>query len=253
MRVAPSGSAAAALTDADLLLLAGEFLAKPDLFDGLSEGIALYRCDGTIVTGNRASRHMVGRSAHELLGRHFSIHVAPGEIARVTAAHIRLIETEEPVALETRFVHADGSPIDVAVRLLPARSRGRLVGVLGIAEDLTAQRQMEHALAFFTVHPDMVAMIDRDGGCRGVNRAAETLLGYSASELAGAPFASFVDDASLADVARALDRALAGESTAFAITARAKDGTARRLEVTSIPMVARGTRAGMFVLCREAR
>ncbi len=259
MRVPPSGSAAAALDDADLLVLAGEFHAAPDLFDGLAEGIALYRCDGSVVTGNRASRRMVGRTAHDLIGRHFSIHVAPSELERVAALHMQLIENEEPVSFETKFIHADGSLIDVAVRLLPARSRGRLVGVLGIAQDLTAQRRSERALevarerfhSFFDAHPDMVAMIGAGGVCLGVNRATETVLGYAASELAGEPASLFVDPTSASAFDRALDHALGGESAEFSITARSKDGAGRRLDVTSIPIVAGGVSEGMFCVCRD--
>ncbi len=259
MNVPPSGSAAAALNDADLLVLAGEFHAAPDLFDGLAEGIALYRLDGSVVTGNRASRRMVGRTAHDLIGRHFSIHVAPDELERVAAMHVRLIESEEPVAFETKFIHADGSLLDVAVRLLPARSRGRLVGVLGIAHDLSAQRRVERALAadrdrfasLFAAHPDMVVMIGRDGRCRAINRAAEAVLGYAADEVAGSSAALFVDPGSAQAVARALGHALAGESAEFAITARTKSGAQRRLAVTSLPMVADGTSEGMFCICRD--
>jgi PAS domain S-box-containing protein len=260
MRVPPSGSAIAALDDADLLVLAGEFHAAPDLFDGLAEGIALYRCDGSIVTGNRASRRMVGRTAQELVGRHFSIHIAPSERERVAAHHRQLIETEEPVAFETKFIHADGSSIDAAVRLLPARSRGRLVGVLGIAQDLTAQRRMERALerarecfqSFFAGHPDPVALIGADGLFVSVNRAAEAALGYATGELAGEPALLILAAGSAPEFTRALARALAGESSAFAIATHTRDGELRRFEVTAIPMVAGGANEGMFCIAREA-
>lgn len=258
MFVSPSGSASAALDDAELLVLAGEFHGAPDLFDGLAEGIALYRCDGTIVHGNRASRRMVGRSARELVGAHFSVHIAPHEVARIARLHAQLIELEEPLSFETQFLHADGSFIDVAARLIPARSRGRLIGVLGIASDLTPARNRERSLqaererfaSFFDAHPDMVLMIAADGTIQMVNRAAETLTGFTATELGGMPAARLFSPDSVHALTRSLERALRGESVEFALIANRKDGSDVHLAATSIPMIASGVTEGMFCLCR---
>jgi len=259
MFVPPSGSASAALDDAELLVLAGEFHGAPDLFDGLAEGIALYRCDGTIVHGNRASRRMVGRTPGELAGAHFSIHIAPHEVERITRLHAQLIETEEPLSFETQFLHADGSFIDVAARLIPARSRGRLIGVLGIASDLTPARNRERALqaererfaSFFDAHPDMVLMIAADGRIALANRATETITGCTAAELAGLPAARLLQTDSATQFGDALKRALAGESTKFAAIVSRNDGSEVHLDATSVPMIASGVTEGIFCLCRE--
>jgi len=258
MSVSPSGSASAALDDAELLVLAGEFHGAPDLFDGLAEGIALYRCDGTIVHGNRASRRMVGRTPAELAGAHYSIHIAPHEVDRITRLHAQLIETEEPLSFETQFLHADGSFIDVAARLIPARSRGRLIGVLGIASDLTPFRNRERALqaererfaSFFEAHPDMVIMIAANGRIRLANRATEALTGFMAADLVGIPASRLLQPASVTAFDRALERALAGGSSDFAATANHKDGSALHLTMTSIPISVADVTEGMFCVCR---
>ena len=216
------------------------------------------RRDGTIVTGNQASRRMVGRGARELIGRHFSVHVAPHEVQRVANLHARLIETEEPQAFETQFLHADGSPIDVAVRLMPARLRGRLVGVLGIAADLTAQHRSERALvaarerfaSFFEAHPDPAFMISADGTCIAANRAACLLTGFASGELAGVPATSLAPQAS-AELTRALALAANGETARCSIVLRAKDGRPIDVRVTTLPMLAGGRNDGLFCICRR--
>jgi len=156
-------------------------------------------------------------------------------------------------------LHADGSFIDVAARLIPARSRGRLIGVLGIAIDLTPYRRRERALdlgrerfqSFFDAHPDMVAMIAPDGTCLTVNRAAEDLLGFKEADLAGRPAMRFLHPDSMGAFARALEHALAGDPAEFALVVQRKDGTELQLDVMSMPMIAGGMPDGMYCVCRD--
>jgi diguanylate cyclase (GGDEF)-like protein/PAS domain S-box-containing protein len=254
-----SGSAAAALDDADLRMLAGEFQSAPDLFDGLTESIALYRRDGTIVTGNLTAKRLIGRSARELVGQHFSVHIAPQEVDRVSALYARLLADEEPISFETQFIHANGSLIDVEAKLLPARSRGRLVGILGIATDVTVQRQVVRAMeraqqqfrSLFELHPDAITMTDREGKYVRVNRVTEALTGYLQDELIGETAEKLFVPESLPNLDRARSRVMQGEPAEFTATTRNKDGTHKHIEVTSIPIVVDGEVDGMFCVSRD--
>lgn len=128
--------ASSALDDAAVQILASQINMTLELFDALDDGIALYRRDGTVVTGNATARTMVGRTQAELRDAYFTIHIAPEDIASVLGTYRRLLATEAPVSFTTRFIHVDGTPIPVAVRLLPARYQGRMVGIYGIARRL---------------------------------------------------------------------------------------------------------------------
>lgn len=124
----------AAMDDAAVRILASQINMTLELFDALDEGIALYRRDGTVVTGNATARTMVGRTQAELRDAYFTIHLAPGDFAKVLGFYQTLLATELPVEFDANFIHADGTPVPVHVRLLPARYQGRMVGIYGIAQ-----------------------------------------------------------------------------------------------------------------------
>jgi PAS domain S-box-containing protein len=133
------GLASAALDDAAVRVLASHLNLVADLFDALDEGIALYRRDGTVVTGNATSRRWVGRAPGELRDAFFAVHIAPEALSEAAAMQRHVLESGENVAFATTFIHADGTRIPVDVKLIPARYQGAIVGVYGIARLREAQ------------------------------------------------------------------------------------------------------------------
>jgi len=103
--------------------------------------------DGVITSWNRGASLLFGYEEHEVLGRHVSLITpeAMREEARVlleSCAHGELTENHETVRRRK-----DGSKVEVSLTLSPIRDVGNnIVGISGIARDLTERRRSEVAL-----------------------------------------------------------------------------------------------------------
>ena len=111
-------------------------------------GMAIVSLEGVFVEVNPALCRMFGRTADELLGRHAASLSHPDDIARSAELHARLLAGElDSVDIEKRYLHADGSPIDVLVNAAVMRDeRGELRYFISQLRDVTAQRAAEREL-----------------------------------------------------------------------------------------------------------
>ena len=87
-----------------------------------------------------------------------------------------------------------GKPFTVSVAKVPFRdTQGKIVGIVGIAHDITRRRQAEEERdRFFTISVDMICIAGFDGYFKRVNPAFETVLGYIAEEMTRTPWIEMV-------------------------------------------------------------
>ncbi len=103
---------------------------------------------GRITSFNPAGERMTGYRAAEALALGFGDLLGPGERTTLAAflAHAQppAPDAPTPVAcLETRLRTRDRHTVCVEISARPIRAGGRIVGLLGIARDITARRRME--------------------------------------------------------------------------------------------------------------
>jgi PAS domain S-box-containing protein len=150
--------------------------------------------DGVFAFVSRGVTEMLGYEQEEFL-EHYTTFLTDApineEVKRLTDLSLRG-QRQPPYEVEIR--HKDGSPRRLEVTEIPVRDEGgEVVGVDGIARDVTAQHQAARALAeseqryrrLFEESNDAVFLHDLDGRIFDVNRAACTMLGYSKEELVG--------------------------------------------------------------------
>ncbi len=247
------------LDDEDALVELVQALERfPSLFSLNRDAVALYDRGGTIVTGNGVARALVGASGHELRGTHFSRHMASAEVGRA-AARFELALSGEPVEFESRFARLDGEAVDVIVRLTPAIVAAKIVGVFGIARDVTQQRRAEDErdesrrefLSLFEQHPDPISMIDANGRYVRVNAAAERLLGCRSEEMAGKEVASMLPPGEQDELNGFIqDMIRAGKPTRYRQTLP-NGGAPMTVEGTAIPIVFEECVKGLFLMSRD--
>lgn len=119
----------------------------------------------------------------------------PESFARLQEAATVALETGEPFELDVEIVRCEGRSLRWAAVYGEAdRDRGgRIVGLRGTLQDVTERRRAEaerQALAdeiklLLESTYEGIYVIDSDGMCTLVNRAATAMLGYSADELLG--------------------------------------------------------------------
>lgn len=115
--------------------------------ENLPDAVYVLDLEGRFTEINPAGEHILGRAARDLLGRPYS-EVIPGwNQAPVTALFEGVIRGEgESRAFDTTVVRPTGEERQVEITVAPIRVEGRIVGVHGIARDVTRERQAQHAL-----------------------------------------------------------------------------------------------------------
>lgn len=159
-----------------------ELDASHDLLEGILDGaagtcITAVDPDGSVVLFNAGAENMLGYSADEVVGRATpllwhdaeevevrarELGVAPG-FAAFTA---RVDAGEGSERRDWTFVRKDGARIVVSLRVAPRRlPDGRIIGYMGVAEDVTERRRQENQLRIAVAREreavEQLAQLDR--------------------------------------------------------------------------------------------
>jgi diguanylate cyclase (GGDEF)-like protein/PAS domain S-box-containing protein len=103
--------------------------------------------DGTVTSWNGGAERTYGYSAAEALGRHISFCVPPERRPELDVVVQKIKAGEVLERFDTQRLTKNGKIIDVSVSLSPIRGEtGKIVGVSGIARDVTAKRRALEAL-----------------------------------------------------------------------------------------------------------
>ena len=184
---------------------------------------------------NEAARRIYGCAPEEMIGRPMTDWMAPADAARDLRALERILEGERYVQHETRHRRKDGSLVTLSFKTAAVRdARGNLLGMTGIASDVTGTKEMEEARrtseARYRHHFERslagVYRATRDGRLLDCNAALARMLGFATREEArGSNLRDFYADPSARDafLARLGDQ---GAQTNEEICLRRRDGGA---------------------------
>jgi PAS domain S-box-containing protein len=108
---------------------------------------AIYSFDaqGRFVSANAACEALTGYRLDELVGKSYLPLVVPEDRARATE-HFHAALAGSADSYEESIIHNSGRRVDIAITKLPIVVDGDIVGIYGIAKDLTAQRALENRL-----------------------------------------------------------------------------------------------------------
>ncbi len=158
---------------------------------------------------NGAARRIYGCAPEEMIGRPMTDWMTPEGAAGDLRALERILEGERYVHHETRHRRKDGTPVTLSFKTAAVRdARGNLLGMTGIASDVTGLREVEEARrtseARFRHHfersPAGVYRTTRDGRILDCNAAFARLLGFASREEArGRNLREFHSDPSVRD------------------------------------------------------
>jgi PAS domain S-box-containing protein len=115
------------------------------LFDHHPDAVYSFDTEGRFTSANAACQGLSGYSSDELIGKPFAPLVAP-EYRRQMLERFRGVMAGNATSYDETILHKSGRRIEVNITALPIVVDGKVVGMYGIAKDLTARRELEARL-----------------------------------------------------------------------------------------------------------
>jgi PAS domain S-box-containing protein len=213
-------------------------------------GIVQTDLQGTITFCNAAQVDLSGaKQAEELIGHNAFDFIVPDQKEKALQGMRRVIEGQHLQKLEFTTYRLDGSTFtqELSVALLRGGDR-RPVGFIGIARDVTQERQLEqenqerrrYLETLMEASPCAVVTLDGENRIKEWNRSAVELFGYTKEEALGRELDGLLtpEDADTRRNAQALTRRVySGEDVPPTEGIRyAKDGVALHVIVAGAPI-----------------
>lgn len=164
------------------------------LLENNHDAIFALDIEGHFLYGNSACESVSGYKLEELYELSFRQFLAlePGDIAQVEH-HLTKALQGEMQEFSISILHKAGHPVRLYVRYFPIYLSGTLVGIFGIARELSCMipkhevtRESDGRYCIVTEHSsDIIAKFTVDGICTFVSPACRTMLGYEPAELLG--------------------------------------------------------------------
>ncbi len=212
--------------------------------------------DGVYLACNPRFEALRGRSEAEIVG-HRAEELVPDRIASVLANDRRAVETGGPITYEEWMTFADGHRELVETIKTPMYADdGSLIGVLGIARDITAMRAAEEALreqeetfeAIVSQSADAMALIDAETrGFLQFNDAACEGLGYTREEFARLRVEDIDGSDPPLDMGQIGRELQQSRTVRLSARHRDRDGFLRDVDVSLRPLQLRGRSVGASV------
>ena len=130
------------------------------LFDHNPDAVYSFDLEGVLLSLNVALEEMSGYTRDEVIGTSFTRYIAPDDAERV-GQHFLAAAQGSPQNYECGILHKDGSRIDVHVTNLPIIVCGEIVGVYGIAKDISDRKALEDQLRRQAFHDPLTGLPNR--------------------------------------------------------------------------------------------
>lgn len=150
--------------------------------------------EGRFLTANPVVAQLTGYDNEELIGSTFMPLIEPSDLPRALE-HFQLVKGGRSKSYEIRVMHKAGHTIVVSITNVPIVISGRVVGVYGIARDVTESRfhleQIEKLTYEYTLILNSVSEgifgVNNEGTVGFINPAGAEMLGFSHNEGIGRP------------------------------------------------------------------
>jgi diguanylate cyclase (GGDEF)-like protein/PAS domain S-box-containing protein len=231
----------------------------PEVFRRSWDAIAIYDIEGRLMAGNAAARKLIGQElATTVQGQHFNSHMSLDVARRAARQFAECVTSGKVMEGDSTFREADGTPIPVRVKLVPARLDGVIVGVIGFARDTRALRSVESQFmrseqqfrSLFEHHPDALAIHDLEARYVRVNAALTKMTGYSPEELIGRT-PEVLTGTAYTDLDRILAGISRGETVDFERSIVTKGGDRITLSGILVPLLVDGELRGYCGISRD--
>ena len=229
-----------------------------NLFESASDAIYTLDVHGAFTSANQATCELTGRSREALLG-HSTRMVLDEEDIPLVSHHFQRALEGSAERYECRVCRPDGEQRFVSVTNTPIRRGDEIVGMLGVARDVTEARaraaELERSEARYTrlveSASDAIFTVDAQGRFTAVNRALEEAVGRGRDALIGAPIADLIDARDLAAAEQLLGETIGGMRSRGKVRYRGRGGDVRHGSVITSPVLEEGAIVGALGILRD--
>src|SRR3569832_586542 len=121
-----------------------------ELFENAKDAIYVHDLEGTYLSINRAAETLSGYSREEIIGHNFKEFVAPEYARYVRDSFWRKLAQKGETTYEVDVIAKDGRRVPIEVSSRAIYENGELVGVQGMARDITKRKLAQDALQMFS-------------------------------------------------------------------------------------------------------
>ncbi|TGD70839.1 MEKHLA domain-containing protein [Mangrovimicrobium sediminis] len=214
--------------------------------------------DGRVISWNSAAERLFGYTAKEVQGQSIVFLIPADRVDEEATLLGRVARGERIQHYFTERIHKDGYTVPVSLALSPVRdSAGEVIGVSGIARDITDQLRLACAESRFAAlvenSDDAIISKTLDGVVTSWNQGAQRIFGYSAEEMIGQPMLRLFPQELAHEEREILDRVRAGNKVDHYKSERLdKHGRRIHVSVTISPICdARGRIVGVSSIARD--
>ena len=171
------------------------------LFRDNPDGVYSLDLRGRFDTVNPATQSVTGYPIDELIGKNSAELIVP-EGRMDAARRFALASRGRTQTYDMTIIHKDGHKIEIAMTQLPIIVDGEIVGVYGIAKDITKRKSAEEEIQqlvrynrqLFDVNLDALTTVDVDGTILDANPAMSDITGLSRKKLVGSNLLGYIAD-----------------------------------------------------------
>ncbi len=218
---------------------------QKDILNYLSDGAYCLDREGRFTFVNEVLVEWSGVPAEEFYRLHYLDMLLTEDHEKARADFKRVMAGEEGIPYEAVYVDARGEKRAVELHSSPVHKEGSIVGLLGIARDVTARKQAEDALReseerYRTILDNIMEgyhEVDLAGRFQSSNESFLKMLGYSREELIGTSYKKYtVDEENANEIFQAYNRMYrTGEPVeGLECCMLRKDGERRILEASAL-------------------
>jgi PAS domain S-box-containing protein len=229
-----------------------------NLFETATDAIYTLDPQGAFTSVNEATCELLGRDRAELLARSPLPFVSSGDTGMVKE-QFKAALLGQARRYQCRFIRPDGDSRLASLTNSPIRHGSQVIGILGVARDITDERERDLALERSEIRytqlvesaSDAIFTADTSGRLTGVNRSLEEATGKTRDELIGLPVVSLIDPRDQVDAQDGLRAALAGEFPRGQLRYTNAGGEVRHCSLTVTPLTEAGVVTGMLGIVRD--
>ena len=121
-----------------------------ELFENAKDAIYVHDLEGTYLKANRAAEELSGYTREEIVGHHYTEFIAEEHVNFVRRRFCAKLAQQGETSYEVDVIAKDGRRVPVEVSSRAIYENGQIVGVQGMARDITERKAAQDTLQMFS-------------------------------------------------------------------------------------------------------